>query len=153
MSDDAGLRLEPFDGPVWRLLPSIDRDAPAIPARAPEGRFHHSGQVAAYASLTAEGAKIAIQRYLSDGVPRVSVPMWLEAALVADQRGNAHASIVWQDIRAGGAPSPTWAFSDAARNAGAQAMLYSSRSRPDLTHVVVFEPACLRLVGPITDLR
>ncbi len=94
---------------------------------------------------------VAIKRYLSDGVQRVLVPMWLEADRVADCRGEAGASVVWQDLHAAGEVSPTWVYSDRARGAGAQAMLYSSRSRPDLSHVVVFEPECLRLVGPVTD--
>lgn len=133
-----------FDGPVWRLLPEALLATPAAPAAAPEGRFHHSGQVAAYASLTAEGAAVAMKRYLGDGVERQLAPMWLTASRVADMRGETRASIVWQDLRAAGAVSPTWEFSDAARAAGAVAMLYSSRSRPDLSHVVVFEPSCLR---------
>ena len=91
---------------------------------------------------------MAIQRYLNNGVSRVLVPMWLTASQVVDERGNRDASVVWQDIHAGGQPSPTWAISDAARATGAVAMLYSSRSRPDLSHVVVFDPACLRVVGP-----
>jgi len=139
-----------FRGPVWRLLPKSIVDTPGIPASAPEGRFHHSGQIAAYASLSAEGAGVAIQRYLADGAERMLVPMWLAAERVADIRGNGEASVVWQDIRRAGKPSPTWVFSDGARQAGAQAMLYSSRSRPDLSHVVVFEPDCLSYVGPIT---
>lgn len=137
-----------FDAPVWRLLPSFILNKPAAPASAPEGRFHHAGQTAAYASLSAEGAAVAIRRYLSDGIERAMVPMWLTADRVADIRGEKAASVVWQEIRAGGAPSPTWQFSDAARQAGAQAMLYSSRSRPELSHVVIFEPRLLRFVGP-----
>ncbi len=144
--------LAPFSGPVWRILPAAQADCPQAAAKAPEGRFHHSGQLAAYASLSAEGASVAVRRYLSDGAQRVLVPMWLEAAAVADIRGNAAASIVWQDLHAAGAPSPTWEFSDAARLAGAQAMLYSSRSRPDLSHVVVFATECLRLAGPISEI-
>jgi len=121
-----------------------------IAAQAPEGRFHHSGQVAAYASLSAEGAVVAMRRYLDDGINRVLVPMWLKSDHVVDQRGNSDASVVWQDDRAAGKVSPTWAFSDAARDVDAQAMLYSSRSRPDLSHVVVFEPECLSYIGPAT---
>ncbi|WP_127105476.1 RES domain-containing protein [Pararhodobacter zhoushanensis] len=132
----------PFDGPVWRLLPrGMAADAAA---RAPEGRFHHAGQIAAYASLSAEGAHVAIKRYLGDGAERVLIPMWLRAERVDDARGNPAVSVVWQDIRAAGQPAPTWALSDAARAAGAQAMLYSSRSRPDLAHIVVFDTRCLR---------
>jgi hypothetical protein len=136
---------------VWRILPLTLADTPAAPATAPEGRFHHSGQVAAYASLSAEGAAVAIKRYLDQPIARVLVAMRLDAARIADERGNSAASLVWQDIRAAGARSPTWTISDCARRAGAQAMLYSSRSRPDLTHVVVFEPECLSYVGPTTS--
>ena len=142
------LRFVSFDGPVWRILPQDLVDTPAKPARAPKGRFHHSGQVAAYASLSVEGASVAIQRYLSDGVSRVIVPMWLRCAVVADLRGNSEASVVWQELTGRDTPSPTWVFSDGARDAGAHALLYSSRSRPDLTHVVVFQPTCLQFVGP-----
>jgi hypothetical protein len=120
---------------------------------APEGRFHHSGQVAAYASLTAEGAAVAVQRYLGDGSARILIPMWLDAKSVADERGNRNASIVWQEIWAAGNPSPTWNFSDGAREAGAQAMLYSSRSHPELAHVVVFQPDCLTFVGPTSEFK
>ena len=76
--------------------------------------------------------------------------MWLASNQVVDERGNLKASVVWQDIRAVGSPSPTWLFSDAARDAGADAMLYSSRSQPELSHVVVFDTACLSYIGPST---
>jgi outer membrane scaffolding protein for murein synthesis (MipA/OmpV family) len=141
-----------FDGPVWRLVTEHLIEAPTTPAAAPEGRFHHSGQVAAYASLTAEGAAVAIERYLSDNHKRFLVPMWLKAEAVADVRGEATASVVWQDQRQSGAIASTWAISDVARQAGAQALLYSSRSRPELSHVVVFDPSCLTYNGPTTPM-
>lgn len=100
--------LTQFNGPVWRLLPKEFSNAPSEPAKAPEGRFQHSGQIAAYASLTAEGAAVAIQRYLSDGRPRVLILMRLNTKCIADERGNQNASIVWQDIWEAGNPSPTW---------------------------------------------
>ena len=139
-----------FNGPVWRLLPLSLANKPSIQAQAPDGRFHHSGQVAAYASLSVEGVAVAMRRYLDDGVKRVLVPMWLKSDRVFDERGNSRASVVWQDIHGSGRASPTWVFSDKARDAGADAMLYSSRSRPELSHVVVFETACLTYIGPIT---
>lgn len=135
--------------PVSRILPLDLVALPASPARAPEGRFHHSGQVAAYASLSPEGARVAIQRYLNDNGVRKLIPMWFEADCVADERDNKGASMIWQDIRDSMQVPPTWAISDAARNEGAKAMLYSSRSRPDLSHIVIFDPNCLRFVGPI----
>jgi hypothetical protein len=139
--------------PVWRILPLDLVGVPAASARAPEGRFHHSGQVAAYASLSAEGASVAIQRYLHDNVSRNLIPMRLKVDCVIDERGNTDATVIWQDIRATGQLSPTWKVSDAARDAGAQAMLYSSRSRPDFSHVVIFDPACLKFVGPISPFE
>jgi hypothetical protein len=141
---DPKLAMIAFDGPVWRLLPRAMLGTPAAPAAAPEGRFHHDGQVAVYASLSAEGAAVAMRRYMSDGVERVMVPLWLTADRVADVRHDRDACIVWQDVRATGAPAPTWSISDAARRAGAQAMLYASRTRPELAHVVIFEPGLLR---------
>ena len=142
-----------FNGPVWRLLPRSLAKTPSISAQSPEGRFHHSGQVAAYASLSVEGVAVAMRRYLGDGMKRVLVPMWLASNQVADERGNPEASLVWQDFRAAGSESPTWLFSDAARDAGADAMLYSSRSRPELSHIVVFDTECLSYIGPITTFE
>lgn len=142
--------LDTLDIPVWRLLVTSVVATPSAPAKAPHGRFHHSGQVAAYASLSAEGASVAIKRYLGDNVERKLVAMRLRAVRVADVRGDPDASVVWQHMQGNGSRPTTWAFSDAARQRGAQAMLYSSRSRPDLSHVVVFEPNCLIYVGPIT---
>ena len=139
-----------FNGPVWRLIPLSLVNVPSISAQAPVGRFHHSGQVATYASLSVEGVAVAMRGYLDDGVKRALVPMWLKSDQVHDQRGNPEASVIWQDMYACGEPSPTWVFSDTARNAGADAMLYSSRSRPELSHVVVFETACLSYIGPAT---
>ena len=139
---------------VWRILAQDLAATPSAPAASPEGRFHHSGQIAAYASLSAEGAAVAIKRYLDQPIARILVAMRLDAERIADERGNPAASVVWQGIREAGDPSPTWLISDAARRSGAQAMLYSSRSRPDLSHVVVaciggllIESAIYRLVG------
>ena len=139
-----------FNGPVWRLLPMSLAKTPSIAAQAPVGRFHHSGQVAAYASLSVEGVEVAMRRYLDDGVKRALVPMWLKSDHVFDQRGNPKASVVWQGTYEAEEESPTWLFSDEARDKGADAMLYSSRSRPELSHVVIFDTACLSYIGPIT---
>jgi len=135
--------LAPFRGLVWRILPADLRDEVLAPAAAPEGRFHHDGQRALYASLTAEGAGVAIARYVAaDQTPRIIVPLRLGLTRVRDLRVGpdpARASVVWQEARAQGEPAPTWAYSDAARADGAEAMLYLSRSRPDLTHIVLFD--------------
>lgn len=96
---------------------------------------------------------MAIKRYLGDGILRKVLPMWLKSTWVIDERGNSDASVVWKDIRADGLQSPTWVFSEAARNSGVQAMRYSSRSRPDLGHVVLFDPTCPSYVGPATPFE
>lgn len=132
-----------FEGPLWRILAADRAHDPLGPVQAPEGRFHHSGQSALYASLSPEGAGVAIARYVRQdpGTRRVIIPLLARLAHVRDLRTGAdpaRASVVWQDMRASGAPAPTWAFSDAARQGGAEAMLYPSRSRPDLSHIVLF---------------
>lgn len=147
--------LSDFHGLVWRILDARRADDPLGPARAPEGRFHHSGQRALYASLSAEGAGVAIARYVADTDPPCIIqPLAARLSAVRDLRAEpdpARASVVWQDGRATGLPSPTWAFSDAARAAGAEAMIYLSRSRPDLAHIVLFDwsaPGALCPAGP-----
>ncbi len=128
-----------FSGLVWRILLRTQSGDPLSSARAPEGRFHHSGQFALYASLSAEGAGIAIRRYVSQcDPPRTIHRLKISKAQVLDLRGQPSASIVWQDMRATGIPSPTWRFSDKARTYGADGLLYSSRSRPKLSHLVLF---------------
>ena len=126
-----------FAARVWRLAAAAT--SPTAPAASPEGRFHHSGQAALYTPLTPEGAAIAIRRYMSaDDPPRRLYPLSVNAGRIADMRGDRSLSVVWQDMRATGAPAPTWAISDRLRAAGAQGLLYSSRSRPDLGHLVLF---------------
>lgn len=73
---------------------------------------------------------------------------------MTDLRQNRAASVIWQDIRATGMAAPTWAFSDRAREAGAQGMFYASRSRPDLTHLVLFDLSVITKAGapqPLPD--
>jgi hypothetical protein len=126
-----------FAGIIWRA--AFEGQSPLIPASAPEGRFHHSGQTALYASLTPEGCRVAIRRYIApDDPPRLIHPLHLKAERVIDMTGRPELGIVWQDLRESG-PSPTWVISDRLRAEGWQAMLYSSRSRPDLTHIVAFD--------------
>lgn len=126
-----------FTGRSYRLI-FTDHDA-LLPVQSPEGRFHHSGQFAIYTSLTPEGCAVAIKRYLCIADRnRHIIPLNISLDRVADMRGQEHASIVWQGERTAGQPASTWAISDAARDRNAQGMLYSSRSRPDLTHLVLF---------------
>ncbi|HMS95645.1 MAG TPA: RES domain-containing protein, partial [Tabrizicola sp.] len=90
----------PFAGIVWHMI-AAGTD-PLRPAQAPEGRFHHSGQLALYTSLTVEGTQVAMKRYLgSDDPQRHVVPLTIRALRFADQRGNTAASVVWttDDLR------------------------------------------------------
>lgn len=137
-------------GTVWRILNADAANRAAECVASPEGRFHHDGQAAIYTSLTPEGCGVAIRRYLlPDGPPRVIVPLVIAATALADLREAGPApSVVWQDLRAAGQDAPTWALSDTARDGGAQGLLYRSRSRPDLHHLVIFDPAVITTIGP-----
>lgn len=136
------MELIPFSGIVWRIMFADQSEQSCSPVGSPIGRFHHSEQVALYASCTEEGAGIAIKRYVKpDDAERIIVPLQVNAELFYDIRKTefvSDASIVWQDCVEKGELAPTWKYSDAARKAGAQGMLYASRSRPDLTHLVLF---------------
>lgn len=132
-----------FAGIIWRA--AFEGQSPLLPAIAPEGRFHHSGQTALYASLTPEGCRVAIRRYLTPkDAPRLIHPLRVEVERVADMSGRPELGIVWQDLRGIG-PSPTWKVYDRLRADGWQAMLYSLRSRPDLTHIVIFDPEAMQI--------
>lgn len=115
----------------------------------PEGRFHHGGQPAFYASPTPETAAIAIDIYLKpDDSDRVMVPLALRDARMADLRDPATCdaigvdpawpSVPWADQRAAGQPATSWKASDAVRASGADGMIYASRRAPKRWHVVLF---------------
>lgn len=73
--------------------------------------------------------------------PRVIVPLAVTADKVVDLRSTVKGipppSVIWQDDWAEGRRAPTWDISDAARAQGAQGLIYASRSRPDLSHLVL----------------
>lgn len=137
------LELIHFTGVVWRIIFADQNQQACEPVSSPVGRFHHSEQIALYTSCTEEGASVAIKRYLNSNDPtRIIVPLQIIADRVFDIRKtdiSNRASVVWQDCVARGDRAPTWEYSDTAREAGAQGMLYASRSRPDLTHFVLFD--------------
>ena len=137
------MKLTSFTGTVWRIMFAEHKQRACEPVSSPIGRFHHSEQVALYTSCTQEGAGIAIKRYLkSDDPARVIVPLQINAQRVYDIRKtdfSRQASVVWQECVAKGEPAPTWVYSDKAREAGAQGLLYASRTRPDLTHLALFD--------------
>jgi hypothetical protein len=137
------IQLTPFTGVVWRIMFSDQEYKACESVSSPIGRFHHSEQPALYTSCTEEGAGIALKRYLkSDDPARIIVPLQVSSINIYDIRGtdfSSKASVVWQDCVAKGESAPTWSYSDKARAAGAQGLLYASRSRPDLTHLVLFD--------------
>ena len=137
------IELAEFSGIVWRIMFADQSEKTCEPVRSPIGRFHHDNQTALYTSCTKEGASLAIKRYLKAGDPeRIIVPLQVNASRIYDIRKTDFAkcaSIVWQDNIDNGESAPTWQYSDAARIAGAQGMLYASRSKPDLTHLVLFD--------------
>jgi len=137
------IELTPFTGKVWRIMFVDQKQRACEPVFSPVGRFHHSEQVALYTSCTEEGASVAIKRYLKPDDPvRIIVPLLINAEYIYDIRNtdfSSRASVVWQDCVAKGERAPTWDYSDTARDVGAQGMLYASRSRPDLTHLVLFD--------------
>lgn len=145
-------------GTIWRIMAKENAHSPLAPARAPEGRFHHDGQVAIYTSLTAQGAGTAIQRYLADDTrPKVIVPLLVEASNLLDMRGTAEevqaTTMVWQDNRAKGLRAPTWDVSDRARKTGAQGILYRSRTHPEYSHLVLFGVPNPGSLVPGTDAK
>lgn len=142
MQEKSAIEFTEYSGLVWRIMFADQAEQTCEPVPSPIGRFHHSGQVALYTSCTEEGASVAIKRYVkSDDSKRIIVPLRVNAERIYDIRKtdlSNQASMVWQDCVETGKPAPTWQYSDHARKAGAQGMLYSSRSRPDLTHLVLF---------------
>ena len=130
----------------------------------PEGRLHHDGQPALYASPTPETAAVAIDIYLKPDDPdRVMIPLLLTDARLADLRDPVTCralgidptwpSVPWAAERAAGNPATSWRASDAVRAAGADGIIYASRRVPERWHIVLFswnktQGAQLRPDGP-----
>lgn len=138
-----------LSGRFWRIVPEHRLDRVLEGAASPEGRFHRDGQRAIYLSPSPWDAAFAVAPYLRPGdAPRVSVPLFLEQACLADLRdGDTCAAlglrgdetaIPWLPERARGLPATTWRASDAAREAGHDGMIYAARSAPERWHLVLF---------------
>lgn len=141
--------LRGFETTLYRIVFAEFADQVLDGAIHPEGRFHHSGQPAFYASPTPEGAAVAIDIYLRRSDPeRVMVQLQLRDAELADLRDPATCaalgidpktpSVPWADERKAGKPATSWRASDAVRAAGADGMIYASRRAPERWHVVLF---------------
>ncbi len=138
-----------FSGPAFRIAFAQYADKVLDGVIHPEGRFHHSGQPAFYASPTPETAAIAIDIYLrADDPPRVIIPLQVSDARLADLRDPATCdqldidprwpSVPWADERANGQPATSWKASDAVRASAADGMIYASRRAPERWHLVLF---------------
>lgn len=141
--------LTAFSGPLYRIAFAKYAAAVLDGVIHPEGRFHHSGQPALYASPNPDTAAIAIDIYLRKGdAPRVMVPLTVTDARLADLRDRATCerlgvdprwpSVPWADERANGRPATSWKASDAVRASGADGMIYASRRAPERWHLVLF---------------
>jgi RES domain-containing protein len=136
-------------GRFWRSVFAADVDQVLMGARSPEGRYHHNGQAALYLSPSPAFSRIAVDTYLRPGdPPRVIVPLEVREASLADLRdplvqralglNGTEAGTLWQPERAAGRPATSWIASDAAREKGAQGIIYAARSDPARWHIVLF---------------
>lgn len=138
-----------FSGRCWRMKFLAKADNILAPAHAPEGRSHRDGQQALYLSCSIEGTVVATRRYMrDDDPPRAIFPLYVSKAQIVDLRDAAatailgidttHRAAEWQELRARGLPSPTWAISDRVRALGLDGMLYASRTDPEKSHLTLF---------------
>jgi RES domain-containing protein len=156
--------IRTVSGLFWRSVFESDLARVLDGARTREGRYHHDGQPALYISPSPDYSRVAIDVYLRGGdPPRVIVPLQLTGARIADLRNKAtqralglngtEASVLWQPERAAGLPATSWIASDAARDAGADGMIYAARSDPARWHICLFrwnagDGAQVRQAGP-----
>lgn len=146
-----GLRaLLSISGKFWRAVPT-DRVGQVLDPPGPDnaGRYHRPGEPVLYITGEADWATIALGRYMAaDGIPRVAVPLELDAAKLLDQRESeacialgfdpARSQARWQDALAAGDEPPSWQASDVARACGADGLVDSSRGIVGGWHVVLF---------------
>ncbi|MGL5011840.1 MAG: RES family NAD+ phosphorylase [Paracoccaceae bacterium] len=136
-------------GRFWRSVFLTDVGRVLDGARSVEGRYHHDGQAALYMSPSPGFSRIAIDAYLRpDDPPRVIVPLEVRQANLADLRdpavqqqlglNGAESGTLWQPERAAGKAATSWIASDAARNAGADGIIYAARSDAARWHIVLF---------------
>lgn len=141
--------IRPLAGRFWRSTFVETAHSLTQPASAPNGRWHHGGQTALYLSGSPEGCTVALKVYLrQDDLPRGIFPLDVIAQRIVDLRDarvrdafevsltDIHA--FWNDYVQAGETSPTWELSDQLRGLGVEGILSPSRSRPDLTHLTLF---------------
>jgi RES domain-containing protein len=141
--------MTPVAGRFWRTVLASDVERVLDGAISPEGRYHHEGQAAFYMSPSPEYSRIAVDAYLrADAPPRVIVPLDVTGANLADLRApdvqqalglvGTESGTLWQPERVMGQPATSWIASDAARNTGADGIIYAARSDATRWHIVLF---------------
>lgn len=137
-------------GPLHRILFHDRLPQACAPVAAPEGRFHHSGQKALYAGLSAQAAAISITRYVAPSdPPRSRVELHLSGGIFFDATRSANLLELgfdsedpmrrWDLDRAADRQPRTWALAEALRAVGFDGMVYPCRLDPSLTNIVVFQ--------------
>ena len=119
------------------------------PGPTSSGRYHRPGEPALYITREPEWARIAARRYSAeDGLPRVIVPVDINAARVLDQRDAAacvsleidpdRSNEDWRAALAAGKEPGSWAAADRAREMGADGIVDRSRNVLGGWHVALF---------------
>jgi len=143
--------VTPLSGRFYRIIFATDLPNVLDGALSPEGRFHHHNQRTIYMSPSPQAAAVAVNIYLKpDDPPRLVVPLRISAARILDFRTPEtekslglewrETAVPWAKQRAAGLPATSWRASDAARAAGADGMIYPSRTLPSRWwHLVLFD--------------
>ena len=156
--------MNSVSGRFYRIIYARDLGRVLDPVPSIEGRFHHAGQSALYMSPQAKTAGLAIDSYVQPGDPeRLIVPLLLSAADILDFRipetnrdlglSGKETCANWRQQRSADQPAESWKASDAARDLGANGMIYPSRKYRPLWHIVLFrwnqpDAPALREDGP-----
>ena len=144
------LPTERISGRFWRSVFFGQEQDLLTPAKSPRGRWHYGGQDALYLSGSPEGCRIALKVYLRpEDPPRGIFPIAVNNAQVVDLRKPESREamgtrldemhVFWAEFYQRGVHSPTWSISDALRIRGIDGLLTPSRSRPDQTHLTLFQ--------------
>jgi RES domain-containing protein len=142
-------RLRAVSGTFFRIMFEHQSHDVLRGAASPQGRYHHNKEPALYISPHPEWAQKAVESYVQHGDPERSVhPLLVYDALVADVRDRelcrllgiepSDSDVPWQPQLANGVRPSTWNVSDAARQAGADGLIYTARSDPTRWHLVLF---------------
>jgi RES domain-containing protein len=138
--------MKPLSGTFYRIAFAQYAEQVLDGVIHPEGRFHHNGQPALYASPSPETAAIAIDIYLKhNDAARVMIPLAIDNAKMADLRDPDTCARLGIDPASHGPingppenPQPVGKLSDIVRDSGADGMIYASRRAPERWHIVLF---------------